>query len=177
MQTQISTHTFSIFHSHLVLPLLLPPSSLCPSQTHEDTHKCKKKKGAKRKETTKQKHISEKMMTEQLRGNGLACPFPAYQVTVWRYKFQPSHQPQSLPPTPKLKVACSSCGSGGNTFAHTCALFIFNRCRVEGPVQNGCHLSSINNSVTQAQTHREQHSGKHTYTYTHTRMKCHLTRR
>lgn len=40
----------------------------------------------------------------------------------------------------------------------TQALFIFNRCRVEGPVQNGSHLSSINNSVIQ--THREEHAGK-----------------
>ena len=79
-------------------------------------------------------HISQKMMMEQLCENSLACPFPAYQVTSWHYKCHPCHQPQSLPPSPKLKVACSSSGSGRNTFAHTCALFIFNRCRVEGPV-------------------------------------------
>lgn len=116
-------------------------------------------------------------MMEQLCENSLACPFPAYQVTVWHYKFYSCHQAQSLPLSPKLKVVCCSSGSGRNTFAHTCALFIFNRCRVEGPVQNGCHLSSINNSVTQAQTQTGTHWKAHTHTRTHMLVcvKCHLT--
>lgn len=101
-------------------------------------------------------------MMKQLCENSTVCSLSAYQVIVWHYKFRPCHQPQSLPLSAKLKVACSSSGSERNTFAHTCALFIFNRCRVAGPVQNGSHLSSINNSVTQAQTHRK---GKHTLTH------------
>lgn len=100
------------------------------------------------------------MMMEQLYENSLACPFPAYQVIVWHYKFQPGHQVQFLPLTRGLKVIRCSTGSGRNTFAHTCALFIYNRCRVEGPAQNGCHLSNINNSAPQAQIQREVRTGK-----------------
>ena len=98
-------------------------------------------------------------MTGQLCENSAACPFAAYQVSVCCFN------PQSLPHSPRLKGAYSSCGSGRNTFAHTCALFIFNRCRVEGPVQNGSHLSSINNSATQAQKHSEDHTEKGTHTH------------
>lgn len=92
----------------------------------------------------------------------------------WCYKFHPCHQPQPLPRSSRLKVACSCSGSVGNTFAHTCSLFIFNRCWVEGPVQNGCHLSSINNSVTQAKT-QTRNVQQSTHTPTPYCMKCHLT--
>lgn len=74
----------------------------------------------------KQKHISEKMMMEQLCENSLAGPSPAYQVTAWRHKFQPCYQAQSLLSSAELKV--TFCSSGGNTNAHTWPLFIFNRC-------------------------------------------------
>lgn len=55
--------------------------------------------------------------------------------------------PLSLASLREMLLAAPS-GNGRNTSAHTCVLFIFNRCWVKGPVQNGCHLSGINNSVT-----------------------------
>lgn len=55
--------------------------------------------------------------------------------------------PLSLASLREMLLAAPS-GNGRNTSAHTCVLFIFSRCWVKGPVQNGCHLSGINNSVT-----------------------------
>lgn len=115
----------------------------------------------KRSHNKQQKKNSDKKMMEQLSENSLPCLNT--KRFFWRYKFQPCRQPQFLPASPWLKMACSLCGSAGNTFAHTCALFISNRCRVEGPVQNGCHLSSINNSVPRTQTWRGVTHRKHTH--------------
>lgn len=137
------------FSLNLLLGFLLSPSQ-------RNTQNKKMKRNHKNKKPLK--HISEKMMMEQLCENSLACSPPEYQVTVCCYKFHSCLQPQFLPPSPKLKVSRGFIGSGRNTFAHTCALFISNRCRVEGPVWNGCHLSGINNSVTSAQTQRQEHA-------------------
>lgn len=89
---QISAHECNLYFClKFILPFVLVPS---PKEMHETSRRITRPQ-KKKKETLK--HVSEKMMMEQLCENSLACSQPAYQVIFWCYKFHPCHQPQFLP--------------------------------------------------------------------------------
>lgn len=129
--TQICAQMHPIFYFHIIWHLHLV-------LLHNIIHKTRRRGRVTRTKNKKNKKNWSIFQRRWWWNNYVKTVLPvtssAYQVIVWCYKFHPCRQPQFLPLFPKLKVAHGPGGSGRNTFAHTCALFISNRCWVEGPV-------------------------------------------